>query len=188
LPTLSATYKILLETVAPSAAGSGYTAATVAFAGGGVGAVLPTGTVTVNAGAVTGITIVTPGSNITADVTATISGDGTLAAAVNVIHHVLDTLTLATVGAGLDSQPTVTFGAGTVVATATIGIDNETEVADSVTITNVGSYLASAFPPTITIAGGVGSKIMYNDFKLTALNQLDAASAPSDIQTIINAL
>ncbi len=188
LPTLTATYSIKEETVAPSAGGAGYTAATVSFAGGGVGAVLPTATATVNAGAVDAIIISDGGSNITADVTCTIAGDGVGALAVDVIHHILDTLTLATTGAGLDAQPTVSFSAGAVTATATIGIDNTTEVADSVTITNVGSYLASQFPPTITIAGGAGTKLLYNDFKLTALNQLDVATAPATIQSTINAL
>jgi len=188
LPTLNATYRIKLGTYNTSAVGSGYTAATVSFSGGGTGAVLPTATANLVADEVVSITITSTGSNITDDVLVTISGDGSAAAAVNVIKHELDTLTLATVGSGLGSQPTVTFGSGTVVATATIGIDPTAGIADSVNITNEGEYLASAFPPSITIAGGAGCKVLYNDFLLTPVKQLSVAQAATTVQTNINAL
>lgn len=61
-------------------AGSGYTAATVAFTGGGSdpGKVLPTGTVTIGTGAddgkIMGIVITNPGANMTANPTATFNG------------------------------------------------------------------------------------------------------------------
>jgi hypothetical protein len=187
LPTFTPTYKIKLETVALTVQGSGYTAATVAFSGGGTGATLPTATATVAAGAVTQITINTAGSNITADVLVTINGDGTGATAVDKIHHILDTLTLATAGSNLNTAPTITFAAGTVTAAATINIDTTTQKATSATITNVGSYVASAFPPAITYAGGTGCQITY-DAKGSAFIKLEVAETAATVQTAVNAL
>lgn len=188
LPQFNITYKIKVETVAPSAGGAGYTAATVAFAGGGSGATLPTATATVAAGAVTGIVIATAGSNITEDVTCTISGDGTGALAVNVIHHIVDTITIADAGSDLNTAPTITFAAGTVTATATTTISAVTGMVTGTTITNVGSYLASAFPPAVTIAGGgAGAEIMY-DAKKTGYDKIVVEETAAAIQTAVNAL
>jgi phage tail sheath protein FI len=58
-------------------AGENYTAATVKFTGGGEGAVMPTATVNLAAGRVTGLSFRSVGYGITAPITATIEGDGT---------------------------------------------------------------------------------------------------------------
>jgi hypothetical protein len=187
LPTLSATYKIKTGVVALTVQGAGYTAATVAFAGGGPGAVLPTATATVAGNAVTQITVNTAGSNITADVTVTINGDGLGATCVDKISHVLDTLTVATPGANLNTAPTATFSAGTVTATATIQIDTDLEEATGTTITQAGEYLASAFPPTITVGGGTGCYCLY-DSKKGAFEKLQLETTAASLTTAINAL
>lgn len=191
LPTVDATYKIKLETVATSATGSGYADATVVFSGGGVGATLPTATANLGGGGgdeVVSITIDTPGSNITADVLVTItSNTGSNAAAVNVIHHILDTFTIDDPGSNLNTAPTVTFSAGTVTATATIQIDADAETASGTTITNPGSYLASAFPPTITIAGGTGCYCLY-DSKKGAFEKLQLETTAATLAAAIDAL
>lgn len=186
LPTLTATYKIKLETVTPSTAGSGYTSAVAVFAGGGLGAVLPTGHITLSAGATTGLVIDTAGSNITDDVTVTVTGDGTGAAFVNKIHHILDTL-VTTPGANLNTALTVVFGAGTITATATIQVSPTTQKATGTTITNVGSYLASAFPPTLTVTGGSGAQIKY-DNKRSACVNIQVEETAATVQSAINAL
>lgn len=189
LPTLDATYKIKLGQVNLVAQGAGYLDAAVVFAGGGVGAVLPTATANLNAGAVDFITINTAGSNITADVTVTITtntGDGN-ATCINLIHHVLDTLTIATAGENLNTAPTATFSAGAVTATATIQIDADAEIASGTTIVNPGEYLASTFPPTITIAGGTGCYCLYDD-KKGAFKKLQLETTAATLNTAINAL
>lgn len=76
-----------------TAPGTGYTTATVAFTAAPAGGVTATGTVTLNAGAVTGIVITNPGAGYTAAPTPTISGNGTGATATS-------TLTAATVTGG----------------------------------------------------------------------------------------
>lgn len=187
LPTVSATYKIKVETVALTVQGAGYTSATVSFSGGGTGATLPTASATVAAGAVTQITILTAGSNITADVLVTINGDGAGATCIDKIHHVLDTLTITNGGENLNSNPTMTFSAGTVTATATFGFDTDQQKVISTTITNVGSYIASAFPPTITIAGGAGAVVLY-DSKKSSFEKLYVTQTAAAIQTTVNAL
>lgn len=187
LPTVSATYKIKVETVALTVQGAGYTAATVSFSGGGTGATLPTASATVVAGAVTQITILTAGSNITADVLVTINGDGAGATCIDKIHHVLDTLTVTDGGENLNSNPTMTFSAGTVTATATFDFDADQQKVIDTNITNVGSYIASAFPPTITIAGGAGAVILY-DSKKSAFEKLYVTQTAAAIQTTVNAL
>jgi hypothetical protein len=64
-----------VSTVPVTAGGTGYTAATVTFTGGGgTGAA---GTVVLNAGAVSGVTITAAGSGYTSAPTATITGNGT---------------------------------------------------------------------------------------------------------------
>lgn len=78
-----------------TAGGTGYTAATVAFTAAPAGGVTATGTVTVDAGVVTGIVITNPGAGYLAAPTPTISGDGTGATATS-------TLTAASVVAGPD--------------------------------------------------------------------------------------
>jgi len=193
LPTLDATYKLILETVATSAVGSGYTAPVVVFTGGGVGAVLPTATATLGGGGgdeVVSITIDTAGSNITADLTVTITDPDPGAAgalAVNIIHYTLDTLTIATAGENLNTAPTVTFSAGTVLATATIQIDANTEEATGTTIVNPGSYLTSVFPPTITVAGGSGCYCVY-DSKKGAFEKLQLETTALTMANAIDAL
>lgn len=187
LPTLDATYKIKLGQVNLTVQGAGYTTATVAFAGGGTGAVLPTATANINAGAVDYITINTAGSNITADVTVTINGDGAGATCVDKILHVLDTLTIDDAGSNLNTAPTVTFSAGTVTATATIQIDADTETASGTTIVNPGEYLASVFPPTITVAGGTGCYCLY-DSKKGAFEKLQLETTAATLAAAIDAL
>lgn len=188
LPTVSATYKLLLETVATSAVGSGYLDAAVVFTGGGVGAVLPTATANIVAGEVVSITIDTAGSNITDDLTVTItSATGSNAAAVDVIHYTLDTLTLTDNGSNLNSTPTITFSAGTVTSTASFTYDGVAQNVSAVAIGTAGSYLTSAFPPTITIAGGAGAQILY-DSKKTGFERLQVEATAAALQTIINAL
>jgi phage tail sheath protein FI len=59
-----------------TAAGANYTAATVSFAGGGQGAVLPVAKVLITNGKVSGLEFTTLGYGIVAPVTATIAGDG----------------------------------------------------------------------------------------------------------------
>ncbi|WP_315751387.1 phage tail sheath C-terminal domain-containing protein [Bradyrhizobium sp. SZCCHNS3055] len=59
------------------AQGDGYTQATVAFSGGGAGAVLPSATVILTNGKVTGLDFTSLGYGIVSPVTATITGDGT---------------------------------------------------------------------------------------------------------------
>lgn len=190
LPTVAATYKIKLETVTPTAAGTGYTDAIAVFTGGGPGAVLPTGTVTFAAGLVTGLIINTAGSNITQDVLVTITtttGDG-LATFVDKIHHILDTLPLVSGGSNINTTPVMTFSAGTVLATATFALNSSTQsVTATPTITNVGSYVASAFPPTITISGGAGAFILYDEGK-TEFKPLNVEETIVQLQTLINAL
>jgi len=187
LPTVSATYKIKVEQVNLTVQGAGYTAATVSFAGGGTGATLPTASAHVNAGAVDYITILTAGSNITADVTVTINGDGAGATCVDKIHHILDTLTVTDGGENLNSNPTMTFAAGTVTATATFTFDTDQQKVIGTTITDVGSYIASAFPPAITIAGGSGAVVLY-DSKKSAFEKLYVTQTAAAIQTTVNAL
>jgi phage tail sheath protein FI len=60
-----------------TAQGTGYTEATVAFTGGGTGAVLPTATVIIEGGKVTGLEFQSLGYGIVSPVTATITGTGT---------------------------------------------------------------------------------------------------------------
>lgn len=187
LPTVSATYKIKVEQVNLTVQGSLYTTASVVFAGGGTGATLPTATAHINAGAVDYITILTAGSNITADVTVSITGDGSGATCVDKIHHVLDTLTLTDGGENLNSNPTMTFSAGTVTASATFTYDADQQKVLSTSISNVGSYVASAFPPTITIAGGAGAAILY-DSKKSSFEKLFVEQTAAAIQTTVNAL
>jgi hypothetical protein len=187
LPTLTATYKIKTEQVNLTVQGSGYSSAAVTFSGGGTGAVLPTATAHITGNAVDYITINTAGSNITADVTVTITGNGTGATCVDKISHVLDTLTVATPGANLNTAPTATFSAGTVTATATIQIDADLEEATGTTITQAGEYLASAFPPTITVAGGTGCYCLY-DSKKGAFEKLQLETTAATLNAAINAL
>lgn len=66
-----------LTSLPVNAQGTGYTTATVTFANGGVGAVLPVVAPVIAAGKITGFSIVSPGYNITGSLTATLSGDGT---------------------------------------------------------------------------------------------------------------
>lgn len=188
LPTVSATYKIKVEQVNLTVQGSGYLDAAVVFSGGGTGATLPTATAHLNAGAVDYITINTAGSNITADVTVSItSNTGSGATCVDKIHHVLDTLTLTDGGENLNSNPTMTFSAGTVTAAATFTYDADQQKVLSTSISNVGSYVASAFPPTITIAGGAGAAILY-DSKKSSFEKLFVEQTAAAIQTTVNAL
>ena len=56
--------------------GDNYTVATVTFAGGGDGAILPVVTATIEEGKIKGFEIVSPGFNITGALTATLAGDG----------------------------------------------------------------------------------------------------------------
>jgi uncharacterized protein len=65
-------------------AGDGYTEATVTFAGGGQGAILPQATVVITNGKVTGLEFTTLGYGIVSPVTATINGDGTTVAEVTI--------------------------------------------------------------------------------------------------------
>jgi hypothetical protein len=76
-----------------TAPGTGYTTATVAFTAAPAGGVTATGTVTLLAGAVTGIVVTNPGAGYTAAPTPTISGNGTGATATS-------TLTAASVAGG----------------------------------------------------------------------------------------
>ena len=61
------------------------------------------------------------------------------------------------------------------------------KIATTTTITNVGSYLASAFPPTITIAGGAGCYCLY-DSKKGAFEKLQLGTTAATLTTAINAL
>lgn len=188
LPTLAATYKIKIEVLTPTAGGAAYVDAAATFSGGGVGAVLPTATVAFALGAVTGMTIVTAGSNITADVLVTItSASGAGATFVNKINHILDTLIVTDGGENVSAYPTVTFGAGTVTATAYVTLDTFAQKVSSVTISNVGAYLASAFPPTITLSGGSGATIHYNS-KGTGFDNIQVLQTSAALKITINAL
>lgn len=114
-----------VSSVTVGAPGVGYTAATVVFSPPAAGGERATGTVTVSAGAVTGVTVVNKGHGYgdTEVVTATIYGDGTGALATPVMTGVLESVTITNGGKNFVSAPSVTFtgGAGTgAAATATI--------------------------------------------------------------------
>jgi hypothetical protein len=134
--------------------GSGYTTAQATIGGDGTGA---QATVTIVAGAITDINLVTPGSGYTF-ATVTITGDGTGAAAtVHTRKSVIESYAITAVGSGYTSIPTVTINGdgheATAIAQITAG-----GVTDIV-ITNPGHGYTFA---TMTITGGGGTGATAN--------------------------
>jgi hypothetical protein len=155
-----ATVAIALNLGTPIAAvhmtslGSGYTTATATINGDGTGA---TASVTIVAGAITDIDLVTPGSGYTY-ATVTITGNGTGAAAtVHTRKSTIQNYEITNVGSGYTSNPTVTITGDGHEATATAQI-TAGGVTDIV-ITNPGHGYTYA---TITITGGGGTGATAN--------------------------
>jgi hypothetical protein len=130
-----------LDRINVIAGGSGYSGTPLIeiLGGGGTGA---TATATVTNGAVTGVTLVTPGSGYTAVPTANlISGAGATASSALLVDGTVTGVQITNSGSGYITAPTVTFsapgGTGTT-ATGTANIDGAGRVT-SVTITDAGS-------------------------------------------------
>jgi hypothetical protein len=134
--------------------GSGYTSATATINGDGTGA---QATVTIVAGAITDIDLVSGGSGYTY-ATVSITGNGTGATATaHTLKNFIQSYEITNVGSGYTSAPTVTInGDGhEATATATITAGGVTDIS----ITNPGHGYTFA---TITISGGGGTGATAN--------------------------
>ncbi len=142
--------------------GSGYSnSTTVTFSPPSGGGTTARGVAIVNtSGAITAITVTSPGSGYTVPPTVTLSGSGSLAVATAILGTKPDSVVFGSVtnsGSGYSTAPSVTFtaptGAGGITATATAVVSSGYFVA--ISITNAGGGYITA--PTITLSGGGGT-------------------------------
>ena len=98
-------------------------------------------------------------------------------------------MTIVDAGSNLNTAPTLTFSAtsGTL-ATATTTLDADAQNISGTTLTDAGSYKKGTDTyPTLTVGGGTGAKILYDE-KKTEFLALQVEETVATVSSAINAL
>lgn len=151
--------------------------------GGGTGA-----TITVSWG-ILAFTITGAGTGFTSYPTFSVTGAGGTGAVITASMQVESPMTVVDGGSNINTAPTLTFSATTgTLATATATLDPDAQTVTDTTLTNAGSYKSGTDAyPFLTISGGAGAQIMYDD-KKTSQTILQVEETATTVQTAINAL